>query len=636
MSSRSIRSLWLVIALVALFWKAIDVRAVEFHAVEDEEKYAFKLAPLEIYDKLNELGLGEPPALAADERRLLAGRWAAQSREIPPRITHDELRDALIFASGATKPEDAEKLRAAYDKLLAESNAELKDCKTPAERAEKLLAFLHRTAMKGGYDLHKTSFRELFDENKFNCVSSTSIYCLLGLAHDLELQPISIPGTEYTPGHATADVVIDGKRIQIEPTCDRGYDWEAKLKTPGVTFTSFGPGRDKGHDVSLWHLPAMVYYNRGNQFKKPDASEQMTMLRCYLAALCLAPTDASAARNLRSALTNWGPGLHEGKKFDDAVRVMEFAHRIAPGDAGIENNRSSAWQRRIMHLLESKRDAEAMDAAKEAIAALPEDSAFTPRTKWLQWLGQEIQAKEGFESALQVVDRAEKVLSAEEMKEIFAWRTNLIRIRAQKLLKEKNYQESLQVLKRFYDPNVENPGLNDAIAYHTQEALPVAEAKGKITEVLRHYRELRETFASCEKVSDIAVAFAHRSIAELLKKKDYDHAAARIEELLPLLEAEKNQIELREQFYQTWVSDLLKAKEWEAALAKALEASKAIPMSDDLKALGANVIIAWSKPSMDAKKWDEAIKIYELGLKHFPDHSSLTNNLEYCQQQKAK
>lgn len=603
---------------------------------DDSAKYAFKLAPLEIYDQLADLALGKPPALSKPERELLETRWRNQLSEKPAEITHDELRDALIFASGGTQPKDFEKLRVAYEKLLAESKTELKDCKSPAERAEKLLAFLHRSAMKGGYDLHKTSFAELFEENKFNCVSSTAIYCLLGLAHGLTLQPISIPGTEYTPGHATVDVVIDGKRIQIEPTCDKGYDWEAKLKTPGVTFISFGPGRDKGHDVSLWTVPAMVYYNRGNQFKKPDASEQLAMLRCYLAALCLASTDESAARNLRSALTNWGPGLHESKKFADAVRVMEFAHGVAPGNSGIENNRSSAWQRHIMHLLETNQDAEAMETASKAIAAHPDDSDFAPRTKWLKWLGQQIHEKEGFEKALEVVARAEKVLLADEMKSVFQWRIDLTRLESQKSLKKQDYQQSFLLLKRFYDPKGDVSDLNDAIAYHTQEALPLAEEKGKFAEAIKHYRELRESFSACDKIPEIALAFAHRSVAEYLEKKEYDKAAARIDELLPLLESVEHQTELREQLYQTWVSDLLKEKDWEAALAKALEASKTLPASEDLKSLGPNVIIHWAKSSVDAKNWDEAIKIYEKGLKLFPEHSSLTNNLEYCKAQKAK
>lgn len=544
--------------------------------------YAFKLAPLEIYDQFGKLELGEPPVIGKAERELLAGRWEAASKGENKDITDEQFLDALIFASGVEEPKEVDQLRQKYRQLLSSSKESLKAYKAAPERAEKLLTFLHQGVMKQGYDLEKTTFAEIFETNKYNCVSSTAIYCILGRSHGLKLQPISVPGSQFQAGHATVDLVENGKRIQIEPTNADGYDWDTKINQPGVISLNFGPARSSGHDVSYWHVPAMIYSNRGNGLKKEDGSGQLAMIRCYVGALALAPDDDGATNNMRAALVNWGPALIKAEKFSESVRAMEFAHTVAPEDSGVATNRRLAWERQIMHLLSAKKDAEAMQIAIDARNALGKEGRFAARSSWFEFLGQEVREKEGFEAALTVFDRAKAVLDADEMKAMSTWRISLARLWSQSLLEAKKYEESLAVLKRFYDAKAIDEDLAAGIGYHTVKALFLAKEKGDAAEVIQHYRALREAFADCNQVQSGAESFAYDVASTLWKEKHFDEASKLVDELSPMLESDKAKVDLGERLYDAWISELLASKKIDQAIERGMEGRKRFASSEYL------------------------------------------------------
>ena len=46
-----------------------------------------------------------------------------------------------------------------------------------------------------------------------------------------------------------------------------------------------------------------------------------------------------------------------------------------------------------------------------------------------------------------------------------------------------------------------------------------------------------------------------------------------------------------------------------------------------------NAVITWdqrAKRFIKTKQWGEAIKVYDLALEQFPNHTTLRNNLKYC------
>lgn len=89
----------------------------------------------------------------------------------------------------------------------------------------------------------------------------------------------------------------------------------------------------------------MIYSNRATKLRLEKLPHSGEMLRSYVAALCLGPKSPTPNRNLAAMPINWGPYLSENNRPDDAIRLMEFAHQIAPEDESIENNRRIVWPR---------------------------------------------------------------------------------------------------------------------------------------------------------------------------------------------------------------------------------------------------------------------------------------------------
>ena len=278
---------------------------------EDRKPRACRLSapPLEVYDRLADLKLGNVPALADGERTLLAKVWDQKSKKAGAgKFDEALLLDAMLFASGVEEEAARGKYREQFAELAAKAAEAVKDAKENRERGELLMKFLHAGVMKSGYEEQQTCLSAVFDSGKFNCVSSTGMYYLLGSRLGLDLRAISIPGGILS-GHAALDMLDGGKRLQVEPTNPDGFDWGTKIKRPGVIVLGYVPDRKDGHEVDGPGIAAMIYSNRGVALSKAKPAKRLEAARCCLAALALDPLDESATKNFLSLFVNWGPEL---------------------------------------------------------------------------------------------------------------------------------------------------------------------------------------------------------------------------------------------------------------------------------------------------------------------------------------
>ena len=147
---------------------------------------------------------------------------------------------------------------------------------------------------------------------------------------------------------------------------------------------------------------------------------------CYFGALALDPGDRLAATNLTAVFVNWGPQLLAERKFEDAIRVLEFGLTIAPTSSPLKNNYSVAWTRSILDRIEAGDDQEAVKIVSRAGKAMPGASDFQPVAPWFFQVGQN-QAKGDREAELKVIDRALKVVPEPEHPKVLEWRSNLFR-----------------------------------------------------------------------------------------------------------------------------------------------------------------------------------------------------------------
>jgi tetratricopeptide (TPR) repeat protein len=611
-------------------------------AAKDPEKREYRLTapPLEIYDRLSELQLGEVPRLPDEERALLARIWELHAKpgdapaETAAKIDQELLLEAMLSASGVEEPAARKEHRGRFHKLVKEARDAVKDAKDARERGEKLMQFLHAGVMQKGYEEEQTTFAAVFDTGEYNCVSSSAMYFLAGTHLGLELQPVAIPGNQFVAGHASLDLVDGGERLQVEPTNPDGFDWQAKVNRPGVIVTGLVPDRKKGHDVDGWGLAAMIYSNRGTALSKQEPPERFAAARCYLAALACDPPDESATNNLLAIFTNWGLELAEGKQFEESLMVIAFGLAIAPGHDSLQRNHVFAWSEYIDSALEGGDDVRAIGLVGRAREATRHRD-FEQTGDWFIRLGQK--QNEDWEQALAAAERGLKALPAAEHKPVVRWRAGLFRRWSQSLLESKagpDVAGSMQVLARGYalDPGDE---MMAGITYHTQEALALLETKSGVKAMSEHFAELRTQFPKVDGIAKAGRAHALNAITKLADEMKFDAAVAAVDAYQPLYAKPEVRDELGGVVYDRWAKHLADQKQWRPAVEKCAEGLRAFPKQDATVKRLRVTVDDWAQPAIDAKKWDEAIRIYDVGLEYAKGDEHLLRNRKFCEGRKG-
>jgi tetratricopeptide (TPR) repeat protein len=617
------------------------VAAATLSAVADEPNkrhYSLASTPLEIHARLAELNMGPAVRLADDEQQLLATIWERKSKNPAASITVDEglLLDAVLFASGIEEREVRNAYREKFNAVLAGARKAVKGATDQRQRGETLLRFLHEGVMNKGYESGPSSFAAIFDTGKYNCVSSTAMYYLIGSRLGLELRPLAIPGSAVLAGHASLDMVDNEKLIQIEPTNPDGFDWQVKINRPGVIVLGFVPDRKDGHAIDAPGIAAMIYSNRGVALSGEKPPKHLGAVRCYLAALALDPADETACNNLQSVFVNWGPELIGEKKFEEAVRVLAFGLTIAPKSDAMRNNYRIAWSAHIEAALRAGRDKDALMLIDRAAKAVTDDADFQSASHWFVRHAEALIKDKSWDAGLAVADRGARLLPEDEVKKLLEWRSNVYRRWSQSLLEKGEVDESAKVLARAFAQNSEDKEIIAGIAFHTRETLLIADRKSGPAGTIEQFKAIRQQFPNLDDVNDGGARHVSIVVEKLAGEMKFKEAVTAVDEYGPLLTKPDARVEVGSDAYDRWARSLAGDKEWKAALDKYAEGLKVFPQHERLIGNGIATVDEWASAAINAKTWDEAIRIYTLGLKYFPDNQHLRDNKAYCEERQKK
>jgi tetratricopeptide (TPR) repeat protein len=520
--------------------------------------------------------------------------------------------------------------------LINQARQATQAAKTSMERGELLMKHLHSTAMKGGYEVKQSSLAVLLETGKFNCVSSTVLYYLVGTELGLKLQPIAIPGGLFISGHTALDLIEGNQRIQVEPTGPDGFDYEAKLKRPGISVWGPTPDRKKAVDISPLGLAAMTYSNRGVECIKSEPPRHLEALRYHLSALALDPTSANAAENCLAVLMNWGPELSKAGKTAEGVRVLQFGQKLSPDSRDLRENLEYVWIQHIDAALKAEKDAEVLTLVKQAARDLPQSREFQNPAESFERYGWKVYEEKGAEAALPVAARALKLLDDKGAAQMRDWRSGIYRRWSQQLLDKKDIEGSLKVLVRAHTEDKTSRNIQEGIGYHLQSALKVADEAGGVVAVTAHYQQVAKAFPGVEEVRDVAEAHARRVARSLAEEGKYAEAAKHLETYAALLPSPEQKADAAASIYDAWARALADEKKWEAALDKYAEGLKKFPKQVRLMNNAAVVVDRWADMPYREEKYDEAIRIYKLGLKLLPDHPGLKYNLKICEEKRDR
>jgi tetratricopeptide (TPR) repeat protein len=609
-------------------------------AEETPKKYPFPLPPRTILERLGEMKLGEPPAIGAEEWQVLDAAWALRDApEAEKRKPEFErlVVDALLTASGVTtdaaRAEYREKL-----KVVVEGARAAVEKGKPEHPGESLMKFLHEGVMKGGYVAEQTSFADIFQSNKHNCVSATAMYYVVGRELGLEMRIIAIPGNRWFPGHACLDLIDGDKTYEVEPTNPDGFDWATKLSKPGVFTIGPQTNRKEGHFVDGLGLAASIYSNRGvgsSDVREPEKRDYLAAASLGLRALMCGPHEGSAAHNVTAAFTNWGPALAELGRYDDGVRALAFGIMATDEDDVWRNFHVTALEQ-IAELLKNKKDREAQAAIEFAATVMPKESDFQESTPWFRFANRRYE-DEGGEAALAVVERALTTAPAADHEELRKHRTELLCRWSSSLLDKEDFNGALKLLVRAFKIDPTNSELHGSIAYHVQEALAsLAKGGAAPAAAVAHYRVVLAEFPEAKVVGEMAIAHAQRTLSQMCDDKKYTEALATAAVYAPLAGTKDQAQGLISQVYSEWGYSFREQMNWTAAVEKYLEGLKVVPDSERLLSRALSAIDDWAEVSMKTNDWDAAIKVYDRGLVYLPNSGHLKNNREYCLSKKAE
>ncbi len=484
---------------------------------------------------------------------------------------------------------------------------------SPLEKGEKLLSFLHdpNGPLAKGYVARQTDLSAVLDQRTFNCVSSATLYAVLGQRLGLDVRAIEVPE------HAFA-ILYDGTRhADIETTTSSGFD-PARDEASQEQFhakTGFryipDSNRDQRREVSEAGLVAIIYYNHGVALT--EQKRHYEALLAYFRAMSLDREFNSAVKNALASLANWGNELCEARKFEEAVKVLSTGLELAPKDSLLLNNCKVAWQQWAEATSAAGKDDEAVAILRRAAAALS-DGNFPALQAWIFIRrGEELIKTGNWQQAATAVEPGLVKLDPIPRAELRRWMAELPLRWAQSELEKKEFKCAVEVLARgrAHDPKDER--LTQDIVYAVQEWAKAGDAKAKAVLV-----EQIKRFPDLAGLKGVAANFAIRKANDLRNAHKYDAALAAIDENQDLLEDKDTAKNLYLSIFDTWAGDLSAKKDWPAAAGVYEKGLQRMPANEHLTNNLVYLIQEWVQDTSASAGQEQARKVL-LGLRRrFP------------------
>jgi tetratricopeptide (TPR) repeat protein len=245
---------------------------------------------------------------------------------------HSDL-DAALIVSGARDYSELASLRRRFAEATSSSLKRAARLSTPRERAATLLAALHptrttETPLLRQYALDATTLLDVIETGRYNCVSATIVFLLLGRTSGLDASAVLLPS------HARAVVRIDGGRVPVEATDALGFDpGEAQLRQIQRRFrvdNDVGPSSsgEAETDVDFLALLGAIYTNVATyRTRDGDAAAAVSLAR--RADAFVAPSERVVLNQVRvGLLSEMAVDSSKRGRHAEAVSGFQEARRL--------------------------------------------------------------------------------------------------------------------------------------------------------------------------------------------------------------------------------------------------------------------------------------------------------------------
>ncbi|HEY4232791.1 MAG TPA: hypothetical protein VGM76_05180 [Lacipirellulaceae bacterium] len=117
--------------------------------------------------------------------------------------THFSFAEAALITSGVHDSAQRQKYLAQIDEITAGSRDAIANCKTTRAKSRAIMKYLLKGPMKAGYVHGQTLLSVVLDTGTFNCVSSATLFNIVGRRLGIEVGAVSQPGHVFSriPGY---------------------------------------------------------------------------------------------------------------------------------------------------------------------------------------------------------------------------------------------------------------------------------------------------------------------------------------------------------------------------------------------------------------------------------------------------
>jgi len=588
-------------------------------------RYAFQDSPVAALKVL--AGLEASTKLAPTESAMLTDGSDGKFSE------HD-LATAALIASGAIEPAAQKVYTAKLAELTAKARTAINDRvdeENDFERGRELLGWMHAKVLTGGYVEQQTDLTTLLDTGKFNCVSATCLYAVLGRRLGLDVRAIE------APDHAFA-ILYDGARhVDVETTNRFGFNpgasAEARRLLREQTGFDYVPGEQKGkrRELKEGGIVAIVYYNHGVTHTRVE--NYHGALGSYFRALTLDREFDSAIKNTLAVFAKWSGKLREESKFEQAVEVVNAGLRLAPDDPSLKAYQQAIWTTYAKEKADAGKYAESVAVLKRAAKEFTSDTEKGNYTEMQSWVymapGEAMLKEDNWAAAVKLANEGIAIVDDVPQKQLSDWRTSLWLRWSYALIQDENFADAAKVMKAAIAVEKSDARLHERHSYIVQEwCWGIIQENGPAAS-LKVLEDLTTGYLENETIAESASNFIFRGAHYLVKDEQFEAAANFVQAGGKYIEGHADTPQLLRYVFDSWAQPLLDAEQFAAAFEVYQQARKLRPDDKHLATNWRATLDRLSSHHATKLQWDEIAAAYDKAIASAPTDNGLKKNQAY-------
>jgi len=495
------------------------------------------------------------------------------------------------------------------------------------DKGERLLRWLHQKTFAGGYDLPQSRIDQVLNTGRYNCVSSSLIYAVLGRRMGLDVRAVEVPD------HVLA-LLYDGvKHVDVETTSPHGFDPGNRIaarrqfeKQTGFEYVA-ERYKDQRREIAPIGLVAVVYYNRGVAAGEDGKYEEA--LGFYFRALMLDREFASAVKNALGSFHNWSRELWEEKDFARAVEVVAAGLELAPDHAGLLTNRTAFYTAWAVSEMEAGRDRQAIEVLRQAHQADPEGK-FLAMQSWIYIRPSEDAAQKGeWAKALLLTETGLKSVDKQAVEDLQNWRKNLYTRWSAEAIKKEDYPAAAKVSEYALAKMPDDSRFKQRLAFIAQEWARTTMEKKGLKAAIGVLQPLITAHPDFQRLRKVADSFVRRTVIANVDNGEYSQAVESAARGAGLMQEAENAVSLRNYAFDRWAKSFVDKQQYKNAATVYEDAVQRFPDDKHLQEASVAIWIQWARTHAEKKQWSKALAVYQQGLKAHPADAGFRNNVAF-------